>query len=62
MTAWGTSDGLNLCGACGRAILKDEPVLFVKLPGVDTTKIRCQTCAASFVSEGPPAAAAVGHG
>lgn len=43
---WRRMPADSLCGYCPqRIIVKNEPALFITLPGVKRERVRCQTCA-----------------
>jgi DNA-directed RNA polymerase subunit RPC12/RpoP len=44
----------SLCGYCPhRIIVKNEPALFITLPGVKRERVRCQNCAGEAVPDLP---------
>lgn len=54
MRVWRRATHAMLCGFCGEAIRRGDPVLFLVLPDIARKRLRCVDCTSEAVPDLPP--------
>ena len=56
MRTWARVRLATACGGCGAIVLTGAPMLLLTMPGLNTPKYRCSTCAGEATPDLPPLA------